>query len=164
MANLASLAMRSKRIQRFAFRAVSQVGIRYRDSPLSHDLDAPSAEAPHAGDRFPWLRAARTAGGPTEDFFARRDDTRFSLVAIGQRVGKGIHQEVKVHDVAQDPVNAQELARWRITAPSFFLVRPDGYIGLTGKQVTAETIDGYLARIGWIPASTASSHASDAAL
>lgn len=164
VANLASLAMRSKRIQRFAFRAVSQVGIRYRDSPLSHDLDAPSAEAPHAGDRFPWLRAARTAGGPTEDFFARRDDTRFSLVAIGQRVGKGIHQEVEVHDVAQDPVNVQELARWRITAPSFFLVRPDGYIGLTGKQVTAETMDGYLARIGWIPASTASSHASDAAL
>ena len=52
---VAAVAMRRKRVQRAAFQTLSQIGIRYRKSALSQDLGTPAGNAPHAGDRFPWL-------------------------------------------------------------------------------------------------------------
>ena len=56
LARIAAFAMRRERMQRFAFRTVSQTGIGYRKSALSKSLDGLPARAPRAGDRFPWLR------------------------------------------------------------------------------------------------------------
>src|SRR4030095_3158140 len=75
-----ALAMSRQRVRKAAFLTLSQIGIRYRRSALSQDLAAPAERAPHAGDRFPWLRLKFKAQGPREDLFLRLDDTRFNLL------------------------------------------------------------------------------------
>ena len=56
LARIAAFAMARERIQRFAFRTVSQIGIHYRASSLSASAPGLPDAAPRAGDRFPWLR------------------------------------------------------------------------------------------------------------
>lgn len=53
LARLAAFAMGRERVQKLAFRTVSQTGIHYRAGPLSAALDALPSDAPSAGDRFP---------------------------------------------------------------------------------------------------------------
>ena len=60
---VAAFAMRRKRVQRAAFRTISQIGIHYRQSPLSRTLEGVNKKAPQAGDRFPWLRLQGSRAG-----------------------------------------------------------------------------------------------------
>src|SRR6059058_5925719 len=62
LARIMAFAMRRKWIQRRAFRVISQTGIHYRSGPLSQSLNGLAAEAPQAGDRFPWLKLRFDAG------------------------------------------------------------------------------------------------------
>src|SRR5687767_501124 len=55
LARIVAFAMGRERIQRVAFRTISQTGIRYRNSRLSQTLPGLPDGAPRAGDRFPWL-------------------------------------------------------------------------------------------------------------
>src|SRR5262249_54850917 len=55
MARVAAFGMRFPRLQQLLFRSISQIGIRYRHSPLSRNLPGLAGSAPQAGDRFPWL-------------------------------------------------------------------------------------------------------------
>ena len=59
------------------------------NSPLSETLPGLPAGAPRAGDRFPWLRLKLSADGPAEDLFGKIDDTRFTLIVIGQPAPPG---------------------------------------------------------------------------
>ena len=68
----------------FAFRTISQIGIRYRESRLSQTLAGLPDRAPRAGDRFPWLRLRLSGQRPEADLFEKLDDTRFNLIVIGQ--------------------------------------------------------------------------------
>src|SRR5207244_875365 len=86
VARIMALAMRLDRIRKLVFRTISQIGIRYRSSPLSETLPGLPDAAPRAGDRFPWLRLKLSADGPAEDLFRKLDDTRFNLIVIGQPV------------------------------------------------------------------------------
>jgi hypothetical protein len=43
-----------------------------------------------------------------------------------------------------DPANDAELARAKISQPSYYLVRPDGYIGLCGPGINREALARYL--------------------
>ena len=53
--------------KRFAFRTISQTGIRY---PGASFKSLPAClRAPQAGDRFPWLRLKFAANGPVEDLY-----------------------------------------------------------------------------------------------
>src|SRR5881296_2425794 len=56
LAKILALLMGVKRVQRLAFRTISQIGIRYRNSPLSETLSGLPEASPRPGDRFPWLR------------------------------------------------------------------------------------------------------------
>src|SRR5262245_25391262 len=71
LARIGAFAMRREPIQRYAFRVVSQIGIRYARSRLSQQLEGLPEGAPRAGDRFPWLRLRFRPGGPVEDLFGR---------------------------------------------------------------------------------------------
>ncbi|MGH2359051.1 MAG: FAD-dependent monooxygenase, partial [bacterium] len=82
-------AMSLERMQELAFRTISQTGIRYRHSPLSETLPGLPDAAPRAGDRFPWLRLQLSANRPPEDFFGTLNDTRFTLIVIGQAAPPG---------------------------------------------------------------------------
>ena len=148
LARVAALAMTRKRVQKFAFLTVSQTGIRYPESPLSKTLAGVPAGAPRAGDRFPWLRLKFRAGGPDEDLFERLDDTRFNLIVIGQPCpndgASGLDDLLRIHVVLEDPANDRALARARIVGPSFYLLRPDGHVGLAGTRLAAGDVTRYL--------------------
>ena len=149
MARIGALAMKVQWIQRLAFRTVSQTGIHYRWSTLSKSVDALPSEAPRAGDRFPWLKLKFSANNPVEDSFQKLDDTRFNLLVFGQSAAGhdsfGLGDLLAVHEIPADAVNEAELARVRIPRPSFYLIRPDGYVGLCGGRLDVGAAQRYVA-------------------
>jgi 2-polyprenyl-6-methoxyphenol hydroxylase-like FAD-dependent oxidoreductase len=148
IARIAAFLMSFEKIQRFAFRTVSQTGIHYRSSPLSQSLDGVKDSAPRAGDRFPWLQLKLSADRPVDDLYRKLDDARLDLFLFGQPSPREAMPEegdlLRIHVVPADPANDAELARAKISQPSFYLVRPDGYIGLCGTLIDREVLARYL--------------------
>jgi hypothetical protein len=148
LANLMALAMRLERIQKLAFRTISQTGIAYPDSPLSETLPDVPHGAPRAGDRFPWLRLKLSPNGPVEDFYVRLDDTRFTLIVIGQPAPPGgvagLGDLLRTYVVPNDPANDRELTRVHIPRPAFYLLRPDGHVGLAGIRLDVAAVTRYV--------------------
>ena len=149
LARLGAFALGIEPLQRAAFRTISQTGIHYRNSALSQYLERPPNRGPQAGDRFPWLKLKLHAGGPVEDLFQGLDDTRFNLLAIGQSWPHGGSEPVgdllRSYVLPDDPLNAAELARARIPRPAFYLIRPDGYVGLCGSRLDTTAMKRYFA-------------------
>jgi 2-polyprenyl-6-methoxyphenol hydroxylase-like FAD-dependent oxidoreductase len=149
VANLAALAMTRKRVRKIAFQAISQIGISYRQSPLSETLAGVDANTPRAGDRFPWLHLRFRPDGPCEDLFERLDDTRFNLLVIGQRSPPRerlvFADLLEVHTIPPDPDNVRELARASITGPAYYLLRPDGHVGLAGTLLDPAAVSRWFA-------------------
>ena len=149
MPKVMGLALRTAAVQRLFFRTISQTGIRYRRSPLSEALAGLPEKGPRPGDRFPWLRLKFQPNGRPEDVYGKLDDTRFTLVVFGQTAPpRGIPElgdQLHIHEVPSDPANDRELARVRIPRPSFYLLRPDGHIGLAGVQLDAGAVSRYVA-------------------
>jgi 2-polyprenyl-6-methoxyphenol hydroxylase-like FAD-dependent oxidoreductase len=148
LAKVVGFAMGFRWVRALAFRTISQIGIRYRTSPLSETMPDLDDGAPRAGDRFPWLRLRLSVDGRAEDFFTRLDDTRFNLIVIGQLVPAAL-PDLKgllvTHYVPEDPVNDAELRRARLPKPSFYLLRPDGHVGLAGTRLDAGAVTRYVA-------------------
>jgi len=148
LARLGSFAMRREAVQKAAFGVVSQTGIRYRQSPLSQSTEGLTQDAPHAGDRFPWLRLKLLANGPIEDMFQKCDDTRFNLIVFGQPLPPGevpaLGDLLRTHVIPADPANDAELTRARIPRPSFYLLRPDGHVGLCGVRLEGGAVTRYV--------------------
>jgi 2-polyprenyl-6-methoxyphenol hydroxylase-like FAD-dependent oxidoreductase len=149
MPRIMGLALRTAGVRRIFFRTISQTGIRYRTSPLSEALAGLPEDGPRAGDRFPWLRLMFQPNGPTEDLFGKLDDMRFTLILIGQPSPAGGVPELgdllRIHEVPSDPANDREFARARIPRPSFYLLRPDGHVGLAGTHLDAAAATRYVA-------------------
>jgi 2-polyprenyl-6-methoxyphenol hydroxylase-like FAD-dependent oxidoreductase len=148
IARIAAFAMTFERIQRLGFRTISQTGIHYRKSPLSQSLEGLPETAPRAGDRFPWLKLKFEANGAVDDLFQRLDDTRFNLIVIGQpslpEASLGLGDLLRIHAIPDDAVNDAEFARVQIPRPSFYLVRPDGHVGLRGTRLETPTVARYV--------------------
>ena len=128
VARVVALALRFEAFRQFAFRTVSQIGIAYPDSPLSQSIATLPGGAPRAGDRFPYF----------DDVYARLDDTCFNLVVVGQPApptASALEGRVRVHTLATD----------RLPAPSFYLLRPDGHVGLVGATLDVDAVTRYLA-------------------
>jgi hypothetical protein len=51
---------------------------------------------------------------------------------------------LQIHAIPADPVNDAELARVQIPRPSFYLVRPDGHVGLCGVRLEIAAVKRYL--------------------
>ena len=149
LARILSRAMTIERVRGAAFRTISQIGIRYRNGPLSQMLGSLPEGAPLAGDRFPWLHLKLQANGPVEDLYQKLDDTRFNLLVFGQPApvaeALGVGDLIRVHAIPDDPINANELTRIHITGPAFYLLRPDGHVGLAGSQLDAAAVTRYFA-------------------
>ena len=105
--------------------------------------------APRAGDRFPWLRLKLRTDGSVEDLFSKLDDRRFNLIVIGQpppsEAALDFGDLLRIHVIPVDPINDAGLARMQIPQPSFYLVRPDGHVGLCGVRLEAAAVKRYLA-------------------
>jgi 2-polyprenyl-6-methoxyphenol hydroxylase-like FAD-dependent oxidoreductase len=146
IARIAATAMRFEPIRRFAFRTISQLGISYPDSELSQTRPGLAKRAPLAGERFPWLRVKAGADGAVKDLHREMDDTRFHLLVFGQGApSSSLGALVQMHVIPQDTANAAELANAGISEPSFYLVRPDGHVGLCGSGFDAGAVAKYLA-------------------
>jgi len=148
VAKVAAFAMTKERARKLAFRTLSQIGIRYPESRLSETLPGLPEAAPRAGDRFPWLQL-KLGAGPIQDLFAALDDTRFNLLVFGQpsppssELASG--DMVHTMEIPEDPSNREALQRAGISGPAFFLLRPDGHVGLAGTRVDSTVIMRYLA-------------------
>ena len=147
LAKVAAFAMRFDRVRALAFQTVSQLGIEYRNNRLSETLAGLPEAAPRAGDRFPWLRLKLQPNGTTEDVFEKLGDTGFNLIVIGQPFASAGMPELgdllRIHVVPKDAVNDRELARVGIPQPAFYLLRPDGHVGLAGTHVDASAVARY---------------------
>jgi len=148
MPKIMGLALRTAAVQRILFRTISQTGIRYRRSPLSEALAGLPENGPRPGDRFPWLRLKFQPNGRLEDLYGKLDDTRFTLLVFGQAAPpRGIPElgdRLHIQELPSDPLNDRELARARIPRPSFYLLRPDGHIGLAGARLDAAAASRYV--------------------
>jgi 2-polyprenyl-6-methoxyphenol hydroxylase-like FAD-dependent oxidoreductase len=149
LAKILAFAMTFERPKRLAFRTLSQTGIAYRDSPLSKMLPGLPDGAPSAGDRFPWLQLKLRENGAVEDLYQKLDDTRFNLIVTGQPApatgALALGDLLRTHVIPNDPANDRELARARISGPAFYLLRPDGHVGLAGTRFEADAVNAYLA-------------------
>src|SRR5882672_6005620 len=67
VAKVMARAMTVDRVRTLAFGTISQIGIRYRQGPLSQMLASLPEGAPVAGDRFPWLHLKLQPNGAVED-------------------------------------------------------------------------------------------------
>src|SRR5688500_16969153 len=105
-------------------------------------------DAPRAGDRFPWLQLKLSDAGPVEDLFCKLDGLKFCLLVAGQR-SPTPGDLVQAHEIPSNAVNDAELARARIPRTSFYLLRPDGHVGLCGVRLEAGQIERYFSeRLG----------------
>jgi 2-polyprenyl-6-methoxyphenol hydroxylase-like FAD-dependent oxidoreductase len=164
LATIAAFAVNNKAVQRRAFRLVSQTGIRYPNSFLSKSLEGLPDTAPQPGDRFPWLQLKFAANGAVEDIFQKIGDTHFNLILIGQpppaENGIGLGDLLRIHAIPSDPVNDAELARAQVPTPSFYLIRPDGHVGLCGTRFDAGAARGYFLQSLHVSAAARASHAA----
>jgi hypothetical protein len=173
LARIAAFALSRPSLQRFAFRAISQIAIRYRDSFLAQSLPGLPEGAPRAGDRFPWLKLKLRQDGPVEDLFQKLDETRFNLLLIGQSVGAdspaaadsslspgaalfrgaaNFGELLLTHAIPANAANDAQLRRAGIPSISFYLVRADGHVSLCGTQLDTATLQRHLTeRLRLIP-------------
>jgi 2-polyprenyl-6-methoxyphenol hydroxylase-like FAD-dependent oxidoreductase len=151
-AKIAATAMRFQRSKLIAFHTLSMIGIRYPQSSLSRSVGKPARKGPKPGDRFPWLKLRFDRAGVAEDLFARLDDLRFNLIITGQpaplELARVTGDLIRAHVVPDDSANAHELARVGIAGPSFYLLRPDGHVGLAGACFDADAIANWLHAAG----------------
>ncbi len=149
IANVAALAMTQEPVRKAAFQAISQIGISYRQSPLSRNLVDVARDAPHGGDRFPWLKLQFESNGPAEDLFERLDDTRFNLLVVGQPAPTaedlGFGDLLRVHAIPAEGDNAEVLARASIGKRAYYLLRPDGHVGLAGTDLDVAALKRWFA-------------------
>jgi 2-polyprenyl-6-methoxyphenol hydroxylase-like FAD-dependent oxidoreductase len=145
LAKIAAFNMSMPRVRKLIFNAISQIGISYRESPLSRTLAGVGKHAPQAGDRFPWMHLALEDRTQSEDLYQRLDDMRFNLLLIGQDAEQatelGADDRLAVHRVKLAGANREELAKRGITSPAYYLLRPDGHVALAGGRFEAAALD-----------------------
>jgi hypothetical protein len=108
-------------VRRFLFRTVSQIGVNYRDSPLSEG----AAGAVRGGDRLPWTRTTAH-----EDNFAPLTALAWQVHVYGEP-RRGVAEAcdelgLPLSRFAWQP----EMRRSGLMRGALYLVRPDGYVAL----------------------------------
>ncbi len=133
---LAPALLRLPALRRLAFRTVSQIGVNYRDSPLSRG----EAGKLRGGDRLPWVKFDQ--GG--EDNFAALTSMDWQIHVYGGAAAdlraladsRRIPLRVFPWDAATEKAGLLHSA--------VYLIRPDGYIGLADAAGGASAVSGYL--------------------
>jgi 2-polyprenyl-6-methoxyphenol hydroxylase-like FAD-dependent oxidoreductase len=122
-------------VRRFLFRTVSQIGVNYRNSPLS--LGA--AGAVWGGDRLPWVETE-----PGTDNFAPLASLTWQVHVYGEPRG-GLAEvcaelQLPLHRFAWQ----QGMRRAGLRRAALYLVRPDGHVALADPHANPERLREYL--------------------
>jgi len=118
-------------VRSFAFRTISQLEIRYRESPLS----AGHAGKIRGGDRLPWVGAnfdaLRSLGWQVHIYGAAPDSARAGCDAL----------RLPLHVFAFD----EAADRAGLAKDAAYLVRPDGYVALAlpAQRIAPGTLEAY---------------------
>jgi 2-polyprenyl-6-methoxyphenol hydroxylase-like FAD-dependent oxidoreductase len=160
------LALKAKAGRAYAFRTVSQLGIRYRRSPLSVNGPRPPRKGPKAGDRLP--DASIVHNGRCRTLHEVTADARWHLLLCGPpdawnaetvtQLAAHYAGLVTVHrlsaqdqpDALHDP-DGNAIQRLGLTASDTaqYLIRPDGHLGYRTRSTDLTGLDDYLRR--WLP-------------
>ncbi len=123
----------------FLFRTVSQIGVNYRNSPLS----AGAVGGVWGGDRLPWVPT-----GTGEDNFAPLTSLAWQVHVYGElrhNVAEACAElRLRTHTFAWVPA----MGRAGLARGALYLVRPDGYIALTDSGGSPERLGDYFMKRG----------------
>lgn len=164
-----ALVLAEKHLAQFAFTIISQIGIRYRHSSLSHDasLGRFPSRAPRPGDRLPYVRYQE--GGKTVNIQNKVKAPAFHLFLFPGRHG-GVKaqalQAVQVVQVVRDAAQRYSGANRTIVVETIqlspetnrlykalgvqdggcYLVRPDMFVAYRSASFSVEHFEHYLNR------------------
>jgi 2-polyprenyl-6-methoxyphenol hydroxylase-like FAD-dependent oxidoreductase len=121
-------------LREWAFLTVSQLMINYRDDPLSEG----KAGDVHGGDRLPWIEL-----GDGRSNYYRLDDMRWHLQVYGS-AGQELETWCKTNGVVFERFDWQDaFGNADLEDGAMLLVRPDCYVGLAGKHLSAAGLTEY---------------------
>lgn len=131
---IAPLLFRVASLRRFFFRTASQIGVNYRQSPLSTG----QAGSVHGGDRLPWVETE-----PGKGNFAPLT----SLVWQVHIYGELRHGIADVCEKLRLPLHVfpwqPAMKRAGLKNGSLYLIRPDGYVALADPESDPERLHRY---------------------
>ncbi|WEO78495.1 FAD-dependent monooxygenase [Cryobacterium sp. SO2] len=161
---LAALLLRSRAVRRAGFRVVSELGIRYRESPLSVEGRPRPAGGPRAGERFPQPGLGAAPASPAGD---EPRPPVFRMLLCGP-AALWPDTEVRAfrarwaHLATVEQVPAAPRSRWsaapraaalsrRRPGTAQYLVRWDGYLGYRAAGTDLTGAAEYLRALGARP-------------
>jgi len=124
-------------VRNFLFRAVSQLVIEYRDSPISTG----AAGRIHAGDRLPW---ANSSHGDNFDTLTRPQWQLHVYGTASASLTAWCASRVALHEFAWDDAHATA----GFAKDAMYLIRPDGYVALAAKAQDPAQVELYLTQHG----------------
>ncbi len=132
---IAPLLFRLAPMRRFLFRTVSQIGVNYRNSPLS----VGAAGGVRGGDRLPWVQI-----GPGKDNFVPLASLTWQVHVYGEpRRGLAdvcAELQLPLHCFAWQ----SDMRRAGLRRAALYLVRPDGYVALAAPEADPERLRAYV--------------------
>jgi len=132
---IAPVLVRLAAVRRFLFRTVSQIGVNYRNSPLS----VGAAGGVRGGDRLPWVQI-----GPGKDNFVPLASLTWQVHVYGEpRRGLAdvcAELQLPLHCFAWQ----SEMRRAGLRRAALYLVRPDGYVALAAPEADPERLRAYV--------------------
>jgi 2-polyprenyl-6-methoxyphenol hydroxylase-like FAD-dependent oxidoreductase len=163
MGRILPRVMRGERLRTFAFRFVSELGIRYRASPAVSEGAPALQRGPRAGDRLPDAAVTvngrattlqREVVGPCVHLLLCGDADGWSAsAASAARIATRYAPSVKVKRLARSPApdvlvdaGGEALARLGVRDHAIYLVRPDGYVAYRCAGRDLSGVEAYLAR------------------
>jgi hypothetical protein len=138
---IAPLMFRLASVRRFLFRTVSQIGVNYRNSPLS----AGAAGAVRGGDRLPWVETE-----PGKDNFAPLASLTWQVHVYGELRGDLAEVCAELRLPLHRFAWQQRMRRTGLLRAALYLVRPDGYVALAVPHADPERLRQYFDERGAI--------------
>jgi 2-polyprenyl-6-methoxyphenol hydroxylase-like FAD-dependent oxidoreductase len=128
---------RMEAFRRFLFRTLSQIVIRYPQSPLS----AGQAGRIRGGDRLPWVRQE------SGDNFAPLQSLDWQVHVYGT-AGESLKSACSRRGVALHAFPwTRSAAKAGLRKDAAYLIRPDGYVALADRAADGAALDAYCARL-----------------
>lgn len=145
---IAGTVMGWESVRKMVFKRLSQIGIHYRESAISHNGVSLSKAMPHAGDRLPYVMVYDEEKHGQISIYDWLRTTRFVALiclhnedAIGETAANAVIETLEsnyeglfdCHIIRNITENMVAFAQLHLHTSMLMLVRPDGYIGYIAK-------------------------------